>query len=119
LTQDAHPSPSYTTSPRNEPPHPNTPLPSPPDPLPIYTAAGFEYRFSCDDGTTWSAWSSTSSASCSTNDNGTRHVKGELRDKDGGDRKSTRDDSSNRTASYAAFNMNDTSNESSDINLSL
>src|SRR5205823_3328909 len=53
------------------------------DPSSVDTAAGFEYRFSCDDGTTWSAWSSTSSASCSTNDNGTRHVKGELRDKDG------------------------------------
>src|SRR4051794_25632774 len=57
-------------------------LTSPSDPSSVDTAAGFEYRFSCDNGSTWSAWSSDNTASCSTNDNGTRHVKGEIRDKD-------------------------------------
>ena len=43
-----------------------------------------EYRFSCDNGTTWTAWSATNSSSCPTTDNGTVNVKGEVRDDDGG-----------------------------------
>ena len=48
------------------------------------TADTHEFRFSCDGGTTWTAWGTTSTHSCSTNDNGTRSVKGEVRDDDGG-----------------------------------
>src|SRR5207244_1902868 len=48
-------------------------LTDPSDPSSVDTAAGFQYRFSCDNGTSWSLWSSTASASCSTNDNGTDH----------------------------------------------
>src|SRR3989440_12955993 len=70
--------------PVNEGSNINLSLDSPSDPSSVDTAAGFEYRFSCDNGTTWSLWSSTSTATCSTDDNGTRHVKGEIRDKDGG-----------------------------------
>src|SRR2546421_8331242 len=70
--------------PVNEGSNINLSLDSPSDPSSVDTAAGFEYRFSCDNGTTWSLWSSTASASCSTNDDGTRHVKGEIRGKDHG-----------------------------------
>jgi PKD domain len=62
----------------------NLSLTSPSDPSSVDTAAGFEYRFSCDNGATWTAWSPSNEHACSTNDNGTRHVKGEIRDKDGG-----------------------------------
>ena len=48
------------------------------------TADTHEFRFSCDDGDTWSAWSTTNTLACSTDDNGTRDVKGEVRDDDGG-----------------------------------
>src|SRR5205814_1145301 len=80
--------------------------PSLPPPLPAH-------------GTTWSVWSPTSSASCSTNDNGTRHVKGELRDKDGGVSTYSADVTVNNVAPTATFNNNGPRNEGSDINLSL
>src|SRR5439155_298650 len=105
--------------PRNEGSDINLSLTGASDPSSVDTAAGFEYRFSCDDGTTWSAWSSTSSASCSTNDNGTRHVKGELRDKDGGVSSYSADVTVNNVAPTATFNNNGPRNEGSDINLSL
>jgi hypothetical protein len=58
-------------------------LTNPYDPSSADTTAGFEYHFSCDDGTTWTAWSGTNTGSCATTDNGTVKVKGEIRDKDG------------------------------------
>ncbi len=54
------------------------------DPSSVDTAAGFEYRFSCDDGASWTDLSSDDTASCPTNDNGTNDVKGQIRDKDDG-----------------------------------
>ncbi|HEV3479688.1 MAG TPA: hypothetical protein VG144_09585, partial [Gaiellaceae bacterium] len=94
-------------------------LTSPSDPSPADTAAGFEYRFSCDDGTTWSAWSSTSTGSCSTNDNGTKNVKGEIRDKDGGVRTYSASVTVNNVAPTATFNAPASVNEGSSIALSL
>src|SRR5207248_717819 len=57
-------------------------LTSPSDPSGADTAAGFTYAFDCGSG--YGAFSGTSTASCSTSDNGSRTVKGKIRDKDGG-----------------------------------
>src|SRR5207237_10378221 len=91
--------PAYT--PRPPPtPRPSHPLSltDPSAPSSADTAPGFQYRFSCDNGTSWSLWSSTASASCSTNDNGTRHVKGEIRDQDLGVRTYSADVTVNNVA---------------------
>src|SRR5205807_577538 len=64
-------------------------------------------------------WSSTASASCSTNDNGTRHVKGEIRDKDGGVSSYSADVTVNNVAPTATFTNNGPVDEGSNINLSL
>jgi PKD repeat protein len=50
------------------------------------TGAGFSYAFDCGNGAGYSAWGSTTSASCPTADNGIRVVHAKLRDKDGGER---------------------------------
>src|SRR5205085_2681059 len=62
-------------------------LSSPSDPSGADTAAGFQYAFDCGSG--YGAFSGTSSASCPTSDNGSRTVKGKIRDKDGGVTEST------------------------------
>ena len=43
------------------------------------------YRFSCDGGASWSAYGSSDTGSCATTDNGTKTVKGQVRDDDGGE----------------------------------
>ena len=57
-------------------------LASPLDPSNADTAAGFQYRFDCGDGSGYGAWGAANSTSCATTDNGTRNVKAEIRDKD-------------------------------------
>ena len=52
------------------------------DPSSADTTAGFTYAFDCGSG--FGAYSSTSTASCPTTDNGTRTVGASIRDKDGG-----------------------------------
>jgi hypothetical protein len=47
-------------------------------------AAGFTYAFDCGDGSGYGPFGSSASAACSTNDDGSRSVKGRVRDKDGG-----------------------------------
>jgi hypothetical protein len=59
-------------------------LTSPSDPSPVDTTAGFTYAFDCGSGSGYGAYSATNTTSCSTADNGTRTVKGKIRDKDGG-----------------------------------
>src|SRR5205807_3989628 len=54
------------------------------DPSGADTTAGFTYSFNCDDGSGYSAPSSSASFSCPTSDNGSRTVKGKILDKDGG-----------------------------------
>jgi uncharacterized protein len=57
---------------------------NPHDASPADTAAGFTYAFDCGDGSGFSSWSTSSKATCPTNDVGTRSVAGRIRDQDGG-----------------------------------
>lgn len=52
------------------------------DPSSADTAAGFTYAFDCGSG--FGSFGSSNGASCSTSDNGSRTVRGRIRDKDGG-----------------------------------
>src|SRR5207302_1739578 len=54
------------------------------DPSSADLAAGFTYAFDCGDGSGYGSFTSTNTASCPTNDNGSRTVKGSVKDKDGG-----------------------------------
>jgi PKD repeat protein len=58
-------------------------LTSPFDPSSVDTAAGFEYAFDCGSG--YGAFGAGNTATCLTTDNGSRTVKGKIRDKDGGE----------------------------------
>jgi hypothetical protein len=60
-------------------------LTSPSDPSSGDTSAGFQYAFDCGSGT-YTAYSPSNTATCSTNDNGVRTVRGKIKDKDGGER---------------------------------
>jgi hypothetical protein len=62
-------------------------LTSPSDLSSVDTAAGFTYAF--DFGSGYGSFSSSSSASFTPGDNGTRNVRGKIRDKDGGVREYT------------------------------
>jgi hypothetical protein len=62
-------------------------LTDPSDPSSADTAAGFAYAFDCGSG--YGAYSSDNTSGCPTTDNGTRVVKGRIRDKDGGEREYT------------------------------
>jgi hypothetical protein len=57
-------------------------LSSPSDPSSADTSAGFTYAFDCGNGTF--VPSATATATCPTNDTGTRTVQGRITDKDGG-----------------------------------
>jgi hypothetical protein len=48
------------------------------------TADTFTYRFSCDGGTIWTDYGDSNSHSCPTTDNGSKTVKGQVKDDDGG-----------------------------------
>jgi PKD repeat protein len=57
-------------------------LTGPYDPSNADTTAGFEYAFDCGAG--YGSWTTTSSATCQTYDNGILAAGGKIRDKDGG-----------------------------------
>ncbi len=61
----------------------NLSLTSPEDPSGADTTAGFTYAFDCGDGGGLGAFSASSTAVCTTDDNGVRNVKGQIKDKDG------------------------------------
>ncbi|MGH2920667.1 MAG: PKD domain-containing protein, partial [Gaiellaceae bacterium] len=79
--------------------------------------AGFTYAFNCGSG--YGAFSGDNTASCATNDNGTRTVKGMVRDKDGGEREYAKDMTVNNVPPSATFNAPSSVDEGSPIGLSL
>ena len=48
-------------------------------------AAGFQYAFDCGDGSGYGTYGSSADRTCPTADDGTRNVKGKIKDKDGGE----------------------------------
>ena len=83
------------------------------------TSDTFQYRFSCD-GTTWTNYGSSSSHSCPTSDNGTKTVKGQVRDDDGGESAEySATVTVKNVAPSATFNAPGEVNEGSSIGLSL
>ena len=59
-------------------------LSSPADVSGADTTAGFTYAFDCGTGGGYSSFSTSSSTTCATTDNGTRSIGAKIRDKDGG-----------------------------------
>jgi len=97
----------------------NLSLTDPLDPSADDTAAGFEYAFDCGDSAGYAAFSTNHSATCPTNDNGTRTIKGKIKDKDGGVTEYTASVTVNNVAPTATFNAPANVDEGSGINLSL
>jgi hypothetical protein len=81
----------------------NLSLTSPYDPSNADTLAGFEYAFDCGGGGGYGAWGVTNAATCPTDDNGVRTVRGKIRDKDGGETASAYAVTIHNVAPTAAF----------------
>src|SRR5262249_38547722 len=86
-----------------------------PDPSTVDTAAALHGG----DRVGYDAFTATSTASCATNDNGSRTVKGEVRDKDGGTTEYTATVTINNLAPTATFGAPSHVDEGSNIALSL
>jgi uncharacterized repeat protein (TIGR01451 family) len=85
-------------------------------------AASLHYAFDCGSGysaMTYAAAGATNSASCSTNDNGTRGVKGKVFDKDGGSNEYTASVTINNVPPTATFTAPTEVDEGTAIGLSL
>jgi hypothetical protein len=89
------------------------------DPSSADTGAGFQYAFNCGDGSGYGSFGSSNTATCSTNDSGTRTVKGKIKDKDNDVTEYTGSVTVNNVAPTATFNAPSSVNEGSNINLSL
>ncbi len=94
-------------------------LSGPSDPSVADTTAGFQYRFDCGDGSGFGAWSTSSSQVCSTDDNGTRNVAGEIRDKDLGSTGYTDTVTIDNVAPTATFSDDGPVNEGSGFTIDL
>jgi hypothetical protein len=94
-------------------------LTSPADPSGADTSTGFTYAFDCGTGSGYGSFGSASTASCPTNDNGSRTVKGEIKDKNDGVHEYTQNVTISNVAPTATFNAPATVNEGSAIALSL
>ena len=78
-------------------------------------AAGFKYAFDCGAG--YGAFSTTSTASCSTTDNGSVTVKGKIRDKDYAETEYTTSVTVNNVAPTASLSNNGPVNEGSSASI--
>lgn len=80
--------------------------------------AGLEYAFDCGSG--YGDWSTTSTASCATTDDGTRSVRGKVKDKDGGVTESAvKSVTINNVAPSATFSAPFSANEGTSVTVSL
>ncbi|HEX6615843.1 MAG TPA: PxKF domain-containing protein [Gemmatimonadales bacterium] len=80
---------------------------------------GFTYAFDCGDGNGYDAFGSSSSRSCTTNDDGSRGVKASVKDKDGGVTEYTGSVQVVNVAPAATFNKPTSVNEGSSFTLEL
>jgi hypothetical protein len=80
-------------------------------------AAGFEYSFDCGSG--YGPFGAAASATCPTSDNGTRTVKGKIRDKDGGVREYTASVTVRNVAPTATFGNDGPVDEGTSFHLTL
>ena len=94
-------------------------LTSPLDPSSVDTTAGFEYAFDCGDGSGYGAYATSNTQSCPTTDNGTRSVKGKIKDKDSGETEYTGSVTVENVAPTATFSAQSPVNEGTSFNLSL
>jgi uncharacterized delta-60 repeat protein len=88
------------------------------DPSSADTAAGFEYAFDCSDGNGYSAFGDDSSATCATNDNAVREVRGQIRDVDGGITEYMASVTVNNVAPAVSLTGADTANEGDTVRYS-
>jgi hypothetical protein len=91
-------------------------LTSPSDPSSVDTAAGFQYAFDCGSG--YGAFSATSTATCSTTDNGSRTVKGKIKDQDNAETEYSASVTINNVAPTATLSNNGPVNEGSSATIS-
>jgi hypothetical protein len=79
---------------------------------------GLQYAFDCGDGSGYGAFGASNSRSCPTTDNGSRTVKGKVRDKDGGESEYTASVTVDNVPPTATLGNNGPVNEGSAVTVS-